>query len=60
MRHVYAYVNLFFFFSFLFFLICDIFIEIYTFVSSIHKVPVPYPGLVNISKAHIYKDISIC
>ena len=38
--------------SFFFFLKCDIFIEICTFVSWIHKVPVPYPDLVNISKAH--------
>ena len=37
---------------FFFFLICDILIEICTFASWIHKVPVPYPGLVNISKAH--------
>jgi hypothetical protein len=37
---------------FFFFLKCNIFIEICTFVSWIHKVPVPYRGLVNISKAH--------
>jgi hypothetical protein len=43
-----------------FFLICDIFIEICAFLSWIHEVSVPYPGLVNISKAHIYKDVSIC
>jgi hypothetical protein len=43
-----------------FFLVCVIFIEICTFVSWIHEVPVPYSGLVNISKAHIYKDVSIC
>ena len=36
------------------------FIEICTFVSWIHEVPVPYPGIVNISKANIYKDVSIC
>jgi hypothetical protein len=40
------------FLFFLFIIKCDIFIEICTFVSWIHKVPVPYPGLVNISKAH--------
>jgi hypothetical protein len=40
------------FFFFFYIIKCDIFIEICTFVSWIHKVPVPYPGLVNISKAH--------